>query len=182
MTRYCVIDSPVGALLLAGDDTVLERVSFQNAPHAGSIEPDWDHDEKPFRDAIDQLRAYFAGTLTGFDLPLWPQGTEFQQKVWRQLVSIPYGQTATYGQIAQAVGNPRGSRAVGAANGKNPLAIVIPCHRVIGSSGRLVGYSCGLKIKEALLSHECRYVGRCEEKRRRRRLYGLMTGGSRGAE
>jgi methylated-DNA-[protein]-cysteine S-methyltransferase len=106
------------------------------------------------REAARQLRAYFAGRLREFDLPLDPEGTEFQKLVWRQVRSIPYGETRSYGEIAVAVGSPRASRAVGAANGANPLPIVVPCHRVIGASGRLVGYGGGLDLKRRLLGLE----------------------------
>ena len=153
--QYCTINSPVGKLLLAGDGDALKLVSFQDGTHPTSINSDWDHDETPFRDAIEQLNAYFAGELKTFTLKLKPEGTEFQQKVWQQLRSIPYGQTTSYGQIARALGNPQASRAVGAANGKNPISIVVPCHRVVGSSGSLVGFGGGLSIKETLLSLEC---------------------------
>ena len=153
--QYCIINSPVGKLLLAGDSNALQLISFQDGTHPTPINPDWDYDEAPFRDAIDQLKAYFAGTLKKFSLKLKPEGTDFQQRVWQQLRSIPYGQTKSYGQIAQAIGNPQASRAVGAANGKNPISIVVPCHRVIGSSGQLVGFGGGLSIKESLLTLEC---------------------------
>lgn len=106
------------------------------------------------REAVRQLRAYFAGSLRVFEIPLDPQGTEFQLKVWRQLVTIPYGEIRSYSQVAEAVGAPRAVRAVGAANGANPIPIVAPCHRVIGSSGKLVGYGGGLPLKERLLALE----------------------------
>ena len=154
--QYCTITSPVGKLLLAGEGSALKLVSFQDGTHPTAIDPKWEYDETPFRDAIDQLQAYFAGTLKKFTLKLKPpSGTAFQKRVWQQLRAIPYGQTVSYGQIAKAIGNPQASRAVGAANGKNPLSIVVPCHRVIGSSGSMVGFGGGLSIKESLLSLEC---------------------------
>lgn len=156
---YCAINSPVGKLLLAGRCDALQLVSFQGGAHPTPIDPDWKYDESPFRDAIDQLKAYFTGKLKTFTLKLKLEGTAFQQRVWQQLRSIPYGQTVSYGQIAQAVGNPKASRAVGAANGKNPISIVVPCHRVIGSGGKLVGFGGGLSIKETLLSLERNTIG-----------------------
>ena len=153
--QYCVINSPVGKLLLAADDGALKLISFQDGTQPTTVNPNWEYDESPFRDAIDQLNAYFAGELKTFTIKLKPEGTDFQQRVWQQLRSIPYGQTTSYGQIAKAIGNPQASRAVGAANGKNPISIVVPCHRVIGSSGSLVGFGGGLSIKETLLSLEC---------------------------
>lgn len=108
--------------------------------------------------AAEQLAAYFAGELTAFDLPLAPAGTEFQQKVWSQLRAIPYGETRTYGELATKLRRPTASRAVGAANGKNPLGIVVPCHRVIGASGDLTGYAGGLPMKKWLLAHEQRQL------------------------
>ena len=155
--RYCVIRTRIGELLLGGDaKRGLRMVSFQDGVDPVTPDHDWAYDEKPFRDAISQLEDYFTGSRRKFTLKLNLDGTVFQKKVWKQLQAIPYGRTVSYGQIAQAIGNPRASRAVGAANGKNPLSIVIPCHRVIGSTGRLVGFSSGIRIKEALLRHEQR--------------------------
>jgi methylated-DNA-[protein]-cysteine S-methyltransferase len=110
------------------------------------------------QEAVRQLRAYFAGTLREFSLPLDPRGTEFQLRVWRQLETIPYGRICSYSEIAQAIGAPRAVRAVGAANGANPIPIVVPCHRVIGSNGKLVGYGGGLPLKKRLLDLECALV------------------------
>lgn len=156
-TRYCVIPSPVGKLLLAGKHGQLETLSFQNGAHPIKPEASWIHDERPFRQAIRQLMDYFSGRLTTFTIKTATAGTPFQQKVWRALRAIPYGQTVSYGEIAQAIGHPQASRAVGAANGKNPLSIIVPCHRVIGSTGKLVGYGGGLPIKERLLALEKQY-------------------------
>jgi methylated-DNA-[protein]-cysteine S-methyltransferase len=110
------------------------------------------------QEAIRQLRAYFAGKLENFDLPLAPEGTPFQRAVWKLLCDIPYGETISYGELARRVGNPKASRAVGLANGSNPIAIVIPCHRVIGSNGKLTGYGGGLPLKEKLLALEQRQL------------------------
>jgi methylated-DNA-[protein]-cysteine S-methyltransferase len=129
------------------------------------LEPDpgWIETAAPFAEAARQLDAYFAGTLRQFDLPLAPAGTPFQRRVWQGLREIPYGETVSYGELARRIGRPSAVRAVGAANGQNPLAIVIPCHRVIGSDGRLVGYGGGLAAKSALLALERRIAGAAPE-------------------
>jgi methylated-DNA-[protein]-cysteine S-methyltransferase len=149
MTLYDTIDTPIGALLLAGDGRALTAVRMGAAPAPG-----WRRDPAPFREAAAQLRAYFAGELRDFDLPLAPRGTDFQRRVWSALREIPYGQTIAYAELAAAVGRPRAARAVGAANGRNPIAVVIPCHRVIGSGGALTGYGGGLARKRLLLDLE----------------------------
>ena len=156
-TTYCVIDSPVGKLLLAGTHDRLALLSFQNGKHPIQPEASWINDPRTFRETIRQLTAYFSGTLKTFTIKTAPTGTPFQQKVWRALRTIPYGKTVSYGEIAKTIGQPRASRAVGAANGKNPLSIIVPCHRVIGSSGKLVGYGGGLPIKDTLLTLERKY-------------------------
>lgn len=153
-TTYCTLDSPAGKLLLAGKNECLELLTFQNGNHPTKLDPSWINDEHPFKETIRQLQAYFAGTLKKFTLKTAPQGTPFQQQVWRALRTIPYGKTVSYGHIAKAIGNPQASRAVGAANGQNPISIIVPCHRVIGSTGKLVGYGGGLPIKETLLKLE----------------------------
>jgi methylated-DNA-[protein]-cysteine S-methyltransferase len=153
---YTQIDSPVGPLLLAADDTGLRRIEF--AGRSAKPEPSWHEDAAPLKDTIRQLRAYFAGELETFDLPLAPQGTAFQLKVWKLLCDIPYGETISYGELARRAGNPKASRAVGLANGSNPISIVIPCHRVIGSNGKLTGYGGGLPNKEKLLALEHRQL------------------------
>jgi len=151
---YCVIDSLVGKLLLAGTHQHLKLLSFQNGKHPTKPEPSWVYDERPFKETIRQLKAYFSGKLKKFTLKTAPKGTPFQLRVWRALRAIPYGKTVSYGDIARAIGKPQASRAVGAANGKNPISIIVPCHRVIGSTGKLVGYGGGLPIKKALLTLE----------------------------
>lgn len=153
---YCYMKSPVGTLLLAGDETGLRHIDFQDGPHAATPEPGWQENEQPFRQVIAQLKEYFAGKRQSFDLELAPEGTEFQQRVWRTLRTIPYGTTWSYGQLARRIGNPKASRAVGAANGQNPLPIVVPCHRVIGANGSLTGFGGGLGIKRQLLELESR--------------------------
>ena len=147
---YATVDSPIGELLLSGDGTALTGLWME--PH--SPRPEWRHDPAGLAESAAQLAAYFAGERTDFDLPLAPPGTEFQQRVWRLLLEIPYGETTTYGALAQRLGNPRTVRAVGLANGRNPISIVVPCHRVIGANGTLVGYGGGLERKRTLLAHE----------------------------
>lgn len=154
--KYCVIPSPVGRLLLAGDQQALHYLSFQDGKNPEVPQSDWIHDKKPFADVIQQLREYFSGTRTTFQVNLFRHGTPFQRRVWQALTKVPYGQTVSYGDIAKSIGQPTASRAVGAANGKNPLSIFIPCHRVIGESGQLIGYGGGLPIKEDLLALEHR--------------------------
>jgi len=153
-TYYTEMDSPVGTLLLAGTAEALRRVEFSRGPAALRVREGWTRAATPFRDAIRQLRAYFAGELTRFELPLDPRGTEFQCRVWMALREIPYGETRTYAEQARCIGKPAAVRAVGAANGRNPLAIVVPCHRVIGSDGSLTGFGGGLDVKRQLLEHE----------------------------
>ncbi len=151
------IESPVGPLLLVASDAGLHHVMFANSKRA-KPDPNWQEDASLLREAIQQLRGYFAGELESFDLVLAPEGTEFQCQVWRNLRDIPFGETISYGELAKRVGNPKASRAVGAANGQNPIPIIIPCHRVIGSDGKLTGFGGGLPIKEKLLALEQRQL------------------------
>lgn len=151
---YTEVDSPVGPLLLAADDVGLRQIAFVHGRRDVHPDPQWRRDPVPFKDAVRQLRAYFAGALEQFSLPLAPEGTPFQLEVWRCLCEIPYGETRSYGEIARRIGHPQASRAVGLANGTNPLPIVIPCHRVVGSTGKLTGYGGGLLVKEKLLAIE----------------------------
>ena len=151
---YTHLPSPVGPLLLAGDDEALHLISFPRGSKAREPLDGWRRDERPFRAAAAQLDAYFAGELKSFDLPLVFNGTDFQRQVWTALQAIPYGATSSYGALAAAIGRPAASRAVGAANGANPLPIVAPCHRVIGGSGALTGFGGGLDAKRFLLDHE----------------------------
>lgn len=139
--------------MLAGDRQALRQLRF-----FGRQEEAWIVDRTPFRDAIDQLKAYFAGKLTQFDLSLAPEGTPFQQSVWNALLTIPYGETTSYSAIARQIGRPNAIRAVGAANGANPIPIIIPCHRVIGSNGKLTGFGGGLPTKEHLLKLESKQL------------------------
>lgn len=153
-TYYDYQDSPIGRLLLAGDGEALTVIGFPSGKGQRRHQSGWQRDEAPLVDAKRQLSAYFAGELQEFDLPLKPEGTEFQRRVWAALRKIPFGETWSYGQLANELGNPKASRAVGAANGKNPIPIIIPCHRVIGSTGKLTGFGGGLATKEYLLDME----------------------------
>jgi methylated-DNA-[protein]-cysteine S-methyltransferase len=153
--NYCVMETSIGPLLVAGDREAVRYIKFPRNGTARKPEPEWQESSGgAVREAVKQLREYFAGRRTEFDLSVAPEGTAFQRSVWRQLQEIPYGETISYGELARRVGNPNASRAVGAANGKNPIPIVIPCHRVIGSNGKLTGFGGGLPIKEALLTLE----------------------------
>ncbi len=156
---YDRFDSPVGPLLLAADENALRIIGFPSGKGARVPEPNWVRDRARLAEVRKQLAAYFDGTLTSFDLNLAPAGTPFQRDVWKELCSIPYGSTTSYGALAAAIGRPTAWRAVGAANGANPIPIVIPCHRVIGSDGKLTGFGGGLDTKAALLSHEQRRSG-----------------------
>jgi methylated-DNA-[protein]-cysteine S-methyltransferase len=154
---YCYLNSPIGDLLLAGDDDGLSLIGFPQGKMRHDPEPDWIFNEKPLAAARQQLEEYFAGNRKEFDLPLHLSGTEFQVQVLEELQRIPYGKTTSYGDIAKRIGRPRAMRAVGAANGRNPIPIIVPCHRVIGSSGDLTGFGGGLDTKEALLRLEAEH-------------------------
>ncbi|MCP5089851.1 MAG: methylated-DNA--[protein]-cysteine S-methyltransferase [Gammaproteobacteria bacterium] len=151
---YCYFDTPIGELLLAGEDDALAMIGFPKGSMRRDPEPDWIYNEKPLANARRQLEEYFTGSRKDFDLPLRLNGTEFQVKVLKALQKIPYGETVSYGEIARRIGKPKAMRAVGAANGRNPIPIVVPCHRVIGSGGDLTGFGGGLDTKEALLRLE----------------------------
>lgn len=151
---YDIIESPVCPILLAGDEEGLKHVIFLKGEKQVEIPDNWVKNKEFFREAERQLEAYFAGKLKSFDLKLVSEGTDFQKAVWKALCEIPYGETRTYKDIAESVGNPKACRAVGLANNRNPIAIIVPCHRVIGSTGKLVGYASGLDVKEFLLKLE----------------------------
>ena len=153
-TYYLYHSSPIGKLLLAGDGDNLNLLGFPSGSMARKHEKGWVKGSSPFKEVISQLEGYFAGELKDFDLPLAPVGTEFQQTVWEALTEIPYGETWSYGQLAKHIGRPKAYRAVGAANGLNPIPVIIPCHRVIGSNGKLTGFGGGIKTKEYLLNLE----------------------------
>ena len=157
--KFTTFDSPVGELLLVGDDEGLAGLYLPGGKNAITPDPSWVRDEAAFTEVASQLKEYFAGTRQEFDLTLNPVGSKFQRQVWEALLDIPYGETASYGQTAAAIGHPNGSRAVGAANGQNPIAIIVPCHRVIGANGSLTGYGGGLPMKKWLLAHEAKNAG-----------------------
>lgn len=146
--------SPVGRLTVAADAEGLRHILFESERHPVRRGSDWRRDAEALRDVREQLLAYFAGARRQFDLPLAPTGTPFQMKVWRTLADIPYGATWSYGELARRIGEPKAVRAVGAANGRNPLPIVLPCHRVIGGDGSLTGFGGGLPVKQFLLELE----------------------------
>ena len=150
-TEYTTFESPIGDLLLVGERGRLRGLHYPGSHRVG---PGWVETAGPFGDAIEQLGQYFAGERHEFELELDPRGTGFERAVWAQLLEIPYGETTSYGAVARAIGRPDRARAVGAANGRNPLPIVIPCHRVIGADGSLVGYGGGLDLKRRLLELE----------------------------
>ena len=152
--HYRHLESPIGPLLIAGDEAGLRFVLFGRGRHEVHPKPDWEPDRGALTEAISELTAYFSGKLRDFTIPVAPEGTPFQQRVWAALQGITYGETISYGELARRIGNPKAVRAVGLANGSNPISIVIPCHRVIGSNGSLVGYGGGLPVKQALLALE----------------------------
>ena len=156
MTALChtTIDTPIGPLLLVGDGDALHGVGFASAPRPPRIDPAWREDRAPLAPVIVQLDEYFAGERTAFDLPLAFTGTPFQLAVWEALRGIPYGQTISYAELAQRVGRPTAVRAVGATNERNPIPVIVPCHRVIGADGSLTGFGGGLTTKRALLELE----------------------------
>jgi methylated-DNA-[protein]-cysteine S-methyltransferase len=156
---YSYVDSPLGALLVARDDVGLTALYLPSGKHQVSVPPEWTRDDSAFDDARTQLDEYFAGKRTTFDLPLHLLGSPFQQRVWAALQEIPYGQTTSYGKTAAVIGAPTASRAVGLANGQNPVSIIVPCHRVVGANGSLTGYGGGLPAKRWLLSHELENSG-----------------------
>jgi methylated-DNA-[protein]-cysteine S-methyltransferase len=165
--NYCYLDTPIGTLLIAGDDQTIRQIHFPKNGQPTSPEPDWSASARgAIAEAARQLQEYFAGRRVEFDLLLAPEGTEFQRTVWRRLQEIPYGETISYGELAKRVGNPKASRAVGAANGSNPIPIVIPCHRVIGASGKLTGFGGGLPTKEHLLALESKQLRMAADERR----------------
>ena len=157
---YTHAPSPLGPLLLVGSGEALTAIWLPSGRDRRDPEPSWIESPKPFRDAVRQLDAYFAGKLRQFDLPLAPEGTPFQRRVWQALLGIPYGETVSYGSIALALGRMDRVRAVGAAVGSTPVPIVVPCHRVIGADGSLTGYGGGLPRKRWLLDHEAAAQGR----------------------
>jgi len=155
MTLYTHSAAPLGRILLTSNGEALTSLHLVHT----EPEPDWQHDPAWFTPVIEQLDAYFTGTLTAFDLPLAPEGTPFQQRVWAALRELPYGTTTSYGALAHTLGDAKLTRAVGTANGRNPIGIIIPCHRVIGADGSLTGYAGGLDNKQFLLDLEAKHAG-----------------------
>ncbi len=153
--KFSFYDAPFGPLLLAAENEQLVEIRFSGQPADA-----WEPDDRALRFAADQLDAWFSGRIRTFDLPLAPRGTAFQLSVWNALRQIPYAETTSYGELARLLGRPAASRAVGAANGANPIPIVIPCHRVIGANRSLTGFGGGLPVKRWLLDHEARTAGR----------------------
>jgi methylated-DNA-[protein]-cysteine S-methyltransferase len=159
--NYQYLETPIGKLLIAGDGETVRVIAFPKNGCPRDPQPGWiEGSTGAIEETARQLREYFTGRRREFELPLAPEGTKFQKSVWRELQGIPYGRTISYGELARRVGNPKASRAVGAANGANPIPIVIPCHRVIGANGKLTGFGGGLPIKEKLLDLESRAVDR----------------------
>ena len=159
-TFYSLLDSPVGELLLTEDGEYLTRVHFSHSGSSHAIDPNWIRDDSAatLTEVSAQLVAYFAGELRQFALPIRAAGTEFQQRVWTELQRIPYGETISYGELARRIGNPEAARAVGLANGKNPIGIIVPCHRVIGADGALTGFGGGIANKRRLLEIERKFA------------------------
>lgn len=159
-TRYAILPSPIGDLLFTADAAGLTGLYMTPHKDRPAKTAAWIHDERALSAALAQMKAYFAGELTEFHLPLAPAGTDFQLRVWRALLAIPFGETTTYGALAKRLGNPNASRAVGLANGQNPISIIVPCHRVVGSDGSLTGYGGGLDRKRFLLDYEAKHAFR----------------------
>ncbi len=154
VVEYAWMESPVGRLLVAAGEDGVRQILFADGRADVQPDPAWHEGTRLVAEVMRQLRDYFEGRLRQFDLPLAPEGTPFQRRVWQELLAIPYAETVSYGELARRIGSPAASRAVGLANGANPIAIVIPCHRVIGSNGKLTGYGGGLRNKAWLLALE----------------------------
>lgn len=153
MTRYARLSTPLGAMIAIAVDGQLAGLDFADAKYAPAIGADWIEDPagQPLRDCAAQVAEYFAGERGRFDLPLAPRGTPFQLRVWREIARVPFGETLSYAELAERAGSPGSARAAGAATGRNPLALVVPCHRIVGANGALTGYAGGLRRKERLL-------------------------------
>jgi methylated-DNA-[protein]-cysteine S-methyltransferase len=156
---YTLLDSPLGALLVTRDDGGITGLYLPTGKNAVAPAPSWVPDDAAFADIRGQVAEYFSGRRQNFVLPLNPTGTAFQRTVWLALREIPYGQTTSYGRTAAAIGHPNASRAVGLANGQNPISIVVPCHRVIGANGSMIGYGGGIEAKRWLIAHEAHHAG-----------------------
>jgi len=158
ITHYCYMDSPIGLLMLAGCKNGLHLINFPSGSQKRKPMPNWQADKNMFAQARAQLAAYFSGTLQIFTIPLILEGSPFQKQVWTALQKVPYGELASYGDIAKALGKPGAARAVGGANNANPIPIIVPCHRIIGADKSLTGFGGGLPIKKFLLDHEAKYA------------------------
>jgi methylated-DNA-[protein]-cysteine S-methyltransferase len=154
MTLYATHPTPIGELLLVGDGERLQALHMQDGPRPTRVKPDWTRSDEAFAPVKAQLDEYFAGTRRHFDLALGPAGSAFELAVWRALQEIPYGETQSYGRLSKKIGHPDAARAVGLANARNPIAVIVPCHRVIGADGSLTGYGGGLERKRLLLDLE----------------------------
>lgn len=154
MKHYCFFKSPIGTLLLIGKNQVLEQLHFPNKVEGVVLDQSYQQTDELFSEIIRQLTEYFNGDRQKFELNLAPRGTVFQQRIWEELQRIEYGMTCSYGEIAERIGNPKACRAVGMANGRNPIPIIIPCHRIIGKDGSLTGFGGGLEVKQRLLELE----------------------------
>jgi methylated-DNA-[protein]-cysteine S-methyltransferase len=164
--QWTVMATPVGEMMVIGDDAAVHFVHLPDSFDRGAFDPDRLGRPAAVATAVEQIDAYFSGSLKDFSLPLDPAGTAFQRQVWLALAAIPYGETESYGELAGRVGNPKACRAVGLANGRNPIPLVLPCHRVIGANGSLTGYGGGLELKRRLLDHECKATGSAAVRRR----------------
>jgi methylated-DNA-[protein]-cysteine S-methyltransferase len=151
---YTTMDSPIGELLLVGDAHALHRLDMREGRRPVSIDPHWVRGDEPLSPVCRQLDEYFDGARRSFEIPLAPAGNPFELRVWEALVEIPYGETVSYGEVARRIGEPSAAWAVGLANGRNPIALIVPCHRVIGADGSLTGYGGGLERKRFLLDLE----------------------------
>jgi methylated-DNA-[protein]-cysteine S-methyltransferase len=157
--KYTYLDSPLGDMLVTRDEGGITGLDLPRSRYPRRVSEDWERDDAAFDDIRVQLREYFAGERQDFDLPLNAGGSRFQSLVWDALIRIPYGETTSYGKVAVSIGHPDGPRAVGLANGQNPIPIIVPCHRVIGADGSLTGYGGGLDAKRWLLDHEAKNAG-----------------------
>lgn len=156
MTLYTRFETPLGTVLAVAREGFLTRVDFVDAKYVPAIDPDWKEDRQsaPLQECARQLGAYFDGERKSFDLPLAPAGTDFQKRIWRAIAGVAYGKTITYSELARRAGAPGSARAAGAATGRNPIAVIVPCHRIVGADGSLTGYAGGLARKTHLLELE----------------------------